>query len=87
MTMLAIDIWFILEKVILIATIIGLSFFIAMYTTYAERKVAAWLPDQTPIYIASSMPIVGVRTVPGPLVSYSHWPTEVNYFSRRRSFP
>ena len=46
MTLLAIDIWFILEKVILIATIIGLSFFIAMYTTYAERKVAAWLQDR-----------------------------------------
>lgn len=46
MTLLAIDIWFILEKVILIAAIIGLSFFIAMYTTYAERKVAAWLQDR-----------------------------------------
>ncbi len=46
MTLLAIDIWFILEKVVLIAGIIGLSFFIAMYTTYAERKVAAWLQDR-----------------------------------------
>jgi len=46
MNMLAIDIWFIIEKVALIATIIGLSFFIAMYTTYAERKVAAWLQDR-----------------------------------------
>ena len=46
MNMLAIDIWFIIEKVELIATIIGLSFFIAMYTTYAERKVAAWLQDR-----------------------------------------
>lgn len=46
MSILAIDIWFILEKVILIASIIGLSFFIAMYTTYAERKVAAWLQDR-----------------------------------------
>ncbi len=46
MNLLAIDIWFLLEKVILIATIIGLSFFIAMYTTYAERKVAAWLQDR-----------------------------------------
>jgi len=46
MHLLAIDIWFILEKVVLIAVIIGLSFFIAMYTTYAERKVAAWLQDR-----------------------------------------
>ncbi len=46
MHLLAIDIWFILEKVFLIGVIIGLSFFIAMYTTYAERKVAAWLQDR-----------------------------------------
>jgi NADH-quinone oxidoreductase subunit H len=32
--------------VLLIAAIIGLSFFIAMYTTYFERKVAAWLQDR-----------------------------------------
>jgi NADH-quinone oxidoreductase subunit H len=43
---MSIDFWFILEKVILIAAIVGLSFFIAMYTTYAERKVAAWLQDR-----------------------------------------
>lgn len=43
---MSIDLWFILEKVILIACIIGLSFFIAMYTTYAERKVAGWLQDR-----------------------------------------
>jgi NADH-quinone oxidoreductase subunit H len=43
---LSIDWWLILEKAILIACIIGLSFFIAMYTTYAERKVAAWLQDR-----------------------------------------
>lgn len=40
------DWWFILEKSILIAAIVGLSFFIAMYTTLAERKVAAWLQDR-----------------------------------------
>lgn len=43
---MSIDLWFILEKAILIACIIGLSFFIAMYTTYAERKVAGWLQDR-----------------------------------------
>jgi NADH-quinone oxidoreductase subunit H len=46
MTLLALDLWFILEKAILIFCIVGLSFFIAMYTTYAERKVAAWLQDR-----------------------------------------
>jgi len=46
MTFIAIDLWLILEKTILIACIVGLSFFIAMYTTYAERKVAAWLQDR-----------------------------------------
>jgi len=46
MYFLTIDIWLVLEKAILIFCIIGLSFFIAMYTTYAERKVAAWLQDR-----------------------------------------
>jgi len=45
MTLLVIDFWLILEKALLIGGIVGLSFFIAMYTTYAERKVAAWLQD------------------------------------------
>jgi NADH-quinone oxidoreductase subunit H len=46
MTLLVIDLWFILGKAILIFCIVGLSFFIAMYTTYAERKVAAWMQDR-----------------------------------------
>lgn len=46
MYILSIDLWLILEKGLLIGGIIGLSFFIAMYTTYAERKVAAWLQDR-----------------------------------------
>lgn len=46
MTLLVINWWLILEKASLIGGIIGLSFFIAMYTTYAERKVAAWLQDR-----------------------------------------
>ena len=37
---------FLLTKGILILLVVGLSFFIAMYTTYAERKVAAWLQDR-----------------------------------------
>ncbi|MBM3415746.1 MAG: NADH-quinone oxidoreductase subunit NuoH [Bacteroidetes bacterium] len=46
MYFLSIDWWLILEKALLIFGIVGLSFFIAMYTTYAERKVAAWLQDR-----------------------------------------
>ena len=46
MYLMSIDLWFILGKAILIFCIVGLSFFIAMYTTYAERKVAAWLQDR-----------------------------------------
>jgi NADH-quinone oxidoreductase subunit H len=46
MFLMSIDLWLVLEKAILIFGIVGLSFFIAMYTTYAERKVAAWLQDR-----------------------------------------
>jgi NADH-quinone oxidoreductase subunit H len=46
MYLLAVDWWLIVEKAALIFAIVGLSFFIAMYTTYAERKVAAWLQDR-----------------------------------------
>jgi NADH-quinone oxidoreductase subunit H len=46
MTLLALDWWLILEKSILIGGIITLSLIIAMYTTYAERKVAAFLQDR-----------------------------------------
>lgn len=46
MILLTINWWFLFEKTALIAGIVGLSFFIAMYTTYAERKVAAWLQDR-----------------------------------------
>jgi NADH-quinone oxidoreductase subunit H len=46
MYLLTIDWWLLLEKAVLIACIVGLSFFIAMYTTYFERKVAAWLQDR-----------------------------------------
>ncbi|MBS1760912.1 MAG: NADH-quinone oxidoreductase subunit NuoH [Bacteroidetes bacterium] len=46
MYLLTIDLWMLLGKAILIVAIIGLSFFIAMYTTYAERKVAAFMQDR-----------------------------------------
>ncbi|HVT84961.1 MAG TPA: NADH-quinone oxidoreductase subunit NuoH [Chitinophagaceae bacterium] len=46
MYLLSIDWWLILEKLVLVVIIISLSLVIAMYTTYAERKVAAWLQDR-----------------------------------------
>ncbi len=46
MYLLAIDWYFILEKFALIGLIITLSMVVAMYATYGERKVAAWLQDR-----------------------------------------
>jgi len=43
--LLAIDWAFILEKLILIISIVSISLVIAMYETYAERKVAAVMQD------------------------------------------
>src|SRR5687767_11401527 len=46
MFLLAIDWFLILEKFLLVGLIITLSLVIAMYSTYAERKVAAWMQDR-----------------------------------------
>jgi NADH-quinone oxidoreductase subunit H len=46
MYLLAIDWYFILEKFLLVGFIISLSMVVAMYATYAERKVAAFLQDR-----------------------------------------
>ena len=46
MTLLAVDWLFIIEKLILIAIIVFASLGIALYTTFAERKVAAVLQDR-----------------------------------------
>ncbi|MBS1621553.1 MAG: NADH-quinone oxidoreductase subunit NuoH [Bacteroidetes bacterium] len=46
MHLLSIDWWFILEKLVLISFILVLSLVIAMYTTYAERKIAGWMQDR-----------------------------------------
>ena len=44
--LLAIDWFFILEKLLLIGLIITLSMVVAMYATYGERKIAAFLQDR-----------------------------------------
>ncbi len=46
MTLLTIDWMFLLQKLILIAVIITVSLVIAMYATYAERKIAAIMQDR-----------------------------------------
>ena len=46
MHLLAIDWILLLEKLILIAIIVMVSLLIAMYETYAERKIAAFMQDR-----------------------------------------
>ena len=46
MILLALDWAFILQKLILIAVVVSASLIIAMYSTYAERKVAAVMQDR-----------------------------------------
>src|SRR5437763_12326143 len=46
MHLLAIDWWFILEKFLLVGFVVTLSLLIAMYETYAERKIAAFMQDR-----------------------------------------
>ena len=44
--LLAFDWFFLIEKLVLIAIVITISLVIAMYSTYAERKVAAFMQDR-----------------------------------------
>ena len=46
LTLIAIDWALIIEKLILIAVIVTLSLLVAMYETYAERKLAAFIQDR-----------------------------------------
>jgi NADH-quinone oxidoreductase subunit H len=46
MYLLATDWFFIIEKLILIALVVTLSMIVAMYATYGERKVAAFIQDR-----------------------------------------
>ncbi|NBO49031.1 MAG: NADH-quinone oxidoreductase subunit NuoH [Chitinophagia bacterium] len=43
---LLIDVWFGLEKLLLVGAIISFSLVVAMYTTYAERKIAGFMQDR-----------------------------------------
>lgn len=44
--LLAIDLFFVIEKLVLVVGIVSVSLVIAMYETWAERKVAAWIQDR-----------------------------------------
>src|SRR5437588_10980021 len=44
--LLVIDWFFLIEKLVLIIGIVSISLLIAMYETYAERKVAAFIQDR-----------------------------------------
>src|SRR3954466_4733672 len=46
MIVLEVDWVLILEKGVLISVVIAVSLLIAMYETYAERKIAAWIQDR-----------------------------------------
>src|SRR5437764_12270153 len=46
MYLLQFDWWMFLEKLILVAFIVTTSLIVAMYSTYAERKIAAFLQDR-----------------------------------------
>jgi NADH-quinone oxidoreductase subunit H len=46
MYLIQFDLWLILEKLILIGAIVTIALVVAMYSTYAERKVAAFLQDR-----------------------------------------
>ena len=46
MDLMAINLAYGIEKLLLIGGIITVSLIVAMYTTYAERKIAAWMQDR-----------------------------------------
>lgn len=46
MYLLSFDWWLVIEKFILVAVVVTLSLLVAMYATWAERKVAAYLQDR-----------------------------------------
>ncbi len=46
MDLTSIDMYFFYEKIGLISAVLAISLLIAMYSTWAERKVAAWIQDR-----------------------------------------
>jgi NADH-quinone oxidoreductase subunit H len=46
MYLLQFDWWIFFEKLILVALIVTIALVVAMYSTYFERKIAAWLQDR-----------------------------------------
>src|SRR6476661_2298493 len=46
MYLLQLDLWLLVEKLILIIIIVTTALIVAMYSTYAERKIAAFLQDR-----------------------------------------
>src|SRR5258705_7512135 len=46
MYLLFIDWWFVLEKFLLVGFVVSMALLVAMYTTYAERKIAAFMQDR-----------------------------------------
>ncbi len=46
MYLLQLDWWIFFEKLILVAVIVTTALVVAMYSTYAERKIAAFLQDR-----------------------------------------
>lgn len=46
MYILQLDLWLVIEKFILIGAIVTIALVVAMYSTYAERKIAAFLQDR-----------------------------------------
>src|SRR5256885_12775009 len=46
MVLLQFDWWIFLEKLILVAVIVTTALIVAMYSTYAERKIAAFMQDR-----------------------------------------
>ncbi|MBV8255781.1 MAG: NADH-quinone oxidoreductase subunit NuoH [Chitinophaga sp.] len=46
MTLLSIDWFYLVEKILLISGVLVLSLVVAMYSTWGERKVAAWIQDR-----------------------------------------
>lgn len=73
MTLLALDAFLLIEKLALIVIIVFATLGVALYTTFAERKVAAILQDRP-----------GPNLV--HLVYYNHWPMELKCLPKKKLY-